>query len=366
MSLVEASNPLIFPSGKTMKNRFMLAPMTNTQSGEDGILSDQEYNWLVKRAEGGFGMVCTCAAHVDFLGKGFPGQLGIYDDAQIPGHQRLVKGIQSYRSLAVIQLHHAGMRSPKELIGEAPLCPSDNEKTGARAMTLTEVIGLRESFINAAKRAQKSGYDGIEIHGAHGYILGQFLSADINFRTDEYGGDLANRARLIKEIVTGVREACGENFIVGLRLSPERFGMQIHEIKQLCLEFEASKQLDFLDISLWYSFKMPEDENFQDQRLLEQFTSLNFTHTKLTVAGKIFSTEDVQKVLANQVDFVSIGKAAILHYNFPQLILADSSFRAIETPVSRDYLKEQGLGIKFIDYMSKWPGFVEEETDLLK
>ena len=356
-----AAKPLSFPCGVSIKNRFMLAPMTNTQSNEDGSLSDDEYHWLVKRAEGGFGLVSTCAAHVDFLGKGFPGQLGIYSDEQIPGHQKLVKGIHQYGSVALIQLHHAGMRSPKELIGEAPLCPSDDEKTGARAMSLEEVIALKHKFIEAAIRAQKAQYDGVEIHGAHGYILGQFLSASINHRQDQYGGSYENRVRLIKEIVSGIRKACGDKFLVGLRLSPERFGMQLEEIKQLCLALDASQELDFLDISLWDSFKMPEDEANQDQSLLAHFTTLNLKHCKLTVAGKIYSAQDVQSVLNEGVDFVSIGKAGILHYNFPQLVLNDDNFKAKSSPVSRAYLKQQALGEAFINYMSKWPDFVAAE-----
>lgn len=357
---MKADSPIKFPSGKSMKNRFMLAPMTNTQSNDDGTLSDQEFFWLVKRAEGGFGLVCTCASHVSKLGQGFPGQLGIYNDEQIAGHTRLAKAIQEYGSLAIIQLHHAGMRSPKQLIGEAPLCPSNDEKTGARAMSLAEVKELRDDFIQAAIRSQKAGYDGVEIHGAHGYILGQFLSAEINFREDEYGGSFENRARLIKEIAMGIRKACGEEFVLGLRLSPERFGMQIDEIKELCLYFEESKLLDFLDISLWDCFKMPEDEKFQNKSLLEHFTNLGLTHTKLTVAGKISSSENVRSLLDNGVDFVSIGKSGILHYNFPELVLADPDFQSQETPVSKAYLHEQGLGDKFISYMSKWPGFVED------
>jgi 2,4-dienoyl-CoA reductase-like NADH-dependent reductase (Old Yellow Enzyme family) len=362
MKDINPMSPLSFASGHTMINRFMLAPMTNSQSGEDGILSDDEFNWLVKRAEGGFGIVCTCAAHVDFLGKGFPGQLGIYDDNQIPGHQKLAKGIKSYGSLALIQLHHAGMRSPEKLIGEAPLCPSADEKTGARAMTLDMVVALRESFIAAAVRAQKSGYDGVQIHGAHSYILGQFLSADINRRTDIYGGRFKNRARLIHEIVTGVRKACGANFIVSLRLSPERFGMDINEIRQLCLDLDAAEELDFLDISLWDVFKMPEDEKYKDQSLLAHFTSLDLKYSRLTVAGKISDAKDVQEILNSKIDFVSIGKSAILHYNFPKLVAENENFKAQKTPVSREYLDEQGLGEKFKDYMSKWPGFVAEEN----
>lgn len=154
-----------------MKNRFMLAPMTNTQSHEDGKLSDEEFNWLIMRAKGGFGLTMTCASHVQFVGKGFPGQLGIYDDSQFEGHQRLAAAIKAHDSLAVIQLHHAGMRSPEDLIGEQPVCPSAIEKYNTRALSLTEVEQLRDDFIAAAVRSKEAGYDGVEVHGAHGYIL---------------------------------------------------------------------------------------------------------------------------------------------------------------------------------------------------
>jgi len=162
--------PVHFTSGKVMKNRFMLAPLTNGQSYEDGRLSDDELNWLTMRGKGGFGLVMTCASHVKAVGKGFSGQLGIFSDDHIEGHQKLTASIKAHRSLAVIQLHHAGMRSPAELINEAPVAPSVNEEFGAREFSLTEVKQLRDDFINAAIRAKKSGYDGVEVHGAHGYI----------------------------------------------------------------------------------------------------------------------------------------------------------------------------------------------------
>ena len=133
----------------------------------------------------------------------------------------------------MIQLHHAGMRSPRDLINQAPLCPSADEKTGARALSLEEVETLRDDFIQAAKRAQESGYDGVEIHGAHGYILCQFLSATYNRRTDRYGGSLENRSRIFFEIIDGIREQCGAGFLLGVRLSPERFGMRLNEILAL-------------------------------------------------------------------------------------------------------------------------------------
>lgn len=349
-----------FSCGVTMKNRFMLAPMTNQQSHEDGTLSDEEFHWLTMRAKGQFGLVMTCASHVQAIGKGFPGQLGIFDDKHVPGHQRLAKEIKSYGSLAVIQLHHAGMRSPKELIGEAPVCPSENEKTGARAMTLTEVHQLRDDFIIAAQRAQKSGYDGVEVHGAHGYILSQFLSSKINHRDDEYGGSLENRARIIFEIIEGIREACGPAFLIGIRLSPERFGMDIQEVKTVSQQLIDSGKIDFLDISLWDSFKMPEDEKYQDQSLLEHFCSLDYKDVKLTVAGQIRSGEAVQKVLEAGVDFVSIGRSGVLHHDFPMQVLKNPQFNSISTPVTVDYLKKEGLSDTFVEYMRRWPDFVKD------
>ena len=112
----ELNNTIIFPCGAKMKNRFMLAPLTNTQSHEDGILSDEEFHWLTMRAKGQFGLVMTCASHVQAVGKGFPGQLGTFDDKHLEGHIRLAKAIQAHGSLAVLQLHHAGMRSDPKLI----------------------------------------------------------------------------------------------------------------------------------------------------------------------------------------------------------------------------------------------------------
>lgn len=167
-----------------MKNRFMLAPLTNLQSHADGVLSDDEYRWLTKRAEGGFAVTMTCAAHVQAAGQGFPGQLGIFGDQHLGGLSRLAAGLNGEGTHSVVQLHHAGMRSPRELIGEAPHCPSANEEFGARAMSLDEVKASRDAFIAGAKRAEKAGFHGVELHGAHGYLICQFLSAEVNQRTD--------------------------------------------------------------------------------------------------------------------------------------------------------------------------------------
>ncbi|MBQ0767761.1 MAG: NADH:flavin oxidoreductase [Bizionia sp.] len=353
-------SPLQFTCGVSMKNRFMLAPMTNTQSYDDGRLSDAEFNWLTMRAKGQFGLVMTCAAHVQENGKGFPGQLGIFSDTQNSGHQRLASHIKSYGSLAVVQLHHAGMRSPSHLIQGAPVCPSKNEKHGARELTLKEIEQLKADFIAAAIRAKNCGYDGVEVHGAHGYILTQFLSQEINKRTDIYGGSLENRSRLLFEIVNGIRAACGHDFLLGVRLSPERFGMDIFEIKDVCKRFIKENSIDFLDISLWDIFKFPEDNNANTQSLLSHFTELNYNNVRLTVAGNIKNGADVEKALLAGVDFVTIGQSAVLHHDFPIKVIDNPKFESINTPVSKAYLAKEGLSENFITYMKRWDGFVEE------
>ncbi len=354
------AQPITFPCGIRSKNRFMLAPMTNTQSHDDGTLSEDEYRWLTMRAKGGFGITMTCAAHVQEVGKGFPGQLGIFDDKHLPGHQRLSAGIKAHDSIALVQLHHAGMRSPEDVIGQAPVCPSPQSKYGARGLSLEEVYELRDDFIAAAVRAQKSGYDGVEVHGAHGYILTQFLSSDINQRTDAYGGSLENRSRLLFEIVTGIRQQCGLDFLLGIRLSPERFGLKLTEMKQIVQQFIEEGKIDFLDISLWDVFKLPEEAEHQDRSLLEHFARLERGPVRLTVAGKIRTGAEVQRVLDAGVDFVSIGRAAILHHDFPNRVIENPAFIPIDTPVSEAYLRKEGLGEKFVHYMRRWEGFVEE------
>ncbi len=132
-------SPLQLPRGRALPNHFVLAPLTNQQSNVDGTLSDDEYRWLTMRAEGGFGLTMTCAAHVQAVGQGFPGQLGAFSDIHLQGLGRLALAIKHEGSVAICQLHHAGMRSPQDLIGSQPVCPSVNEKTGARALSSGEV-----------------------------------------------------------------------------------------------------------------------------------------------------------------------------------------------------------------------------------
>jgi len=352
---------LKFTSGLEIKNRFLLAPLTNCQSDDDGKLSEEEFKWLTMRSKGGFGLTMTCASHVQKIGKGFSGQMGIFSDDHINNLKRLTDEIRSNKSISIIQLHHAGMKSPKKIIRETPVCPSDNESYSARALSTCEVKILRDDFVKAATRSEKAGFDGVELHGAHGYILCQFLSSKYNLRDDIYGGNSENRFRLLFEIIDGIRAECRNNFILGVRLSPEGGGTGIHlkESKELAEILMISGKIDFLDMSLWDVFKEPEEEQFKDKSLIEHFSELKRGATKLGVAGKIKNTEDILKTI-KYVDLIILGRAAILHHNFPILFKKYPSFKTIDTPVDTKYLIKEGLSKAFIEYLSnKFDGMVK-------
>jgi 2,4-dienoyl-CoA reductase-like NADH-dependent reductase (Old Yellow Enzyme family) len=350
--------PLEFAQGRTMKNRFMLAPLTNCQSHDDGTLSDEEFRWLTMRAEGGFGLTITCASHVQARGRGFPGQLGIFSDVHHAGLARLAAAISRTGSLAMVQLHHAGMRSPVRLTGEPPVCPSDHAETGARALSVAEVEQLVEDFAAAAARAENAGFDGVELHAAHGYLLAQFLSPEINRREDRYGGPIENRYRILLDILASVRSRCRAGFIVSVRLSPERFGLRLPEIVNVAERLIRSSMVDFLDLSLWDVFKEPLDAEFQGRSLLSYFTSLDRGKLRMGAAGKISSGPDAARCLESGLDFIIVGRAAILHHDFPARVRADPGFQATGLPVTPGYLDREGVGPRFVDYMGNWKGFV--------
>jgi 2,4-dienoyl-CoA reductase-like NADH-dependent reductase (Old Yellow Enzyme family) len=356
--LADLFSPLTLAHGPALKNRFMLAPLTNLQSHPDGTLSEDEFRWLTLRAKGGFGLTMTCAAHVQAVGQGFPGQLGIFGDQHIAGLTRLATEIKHNHSVAAVQLHHAGNRSPKDLVG-TPVSASDDPETGARGLSLGEVEQLVEDFVAAAVRAEKAGFDGVEIHGAHGYILAQFLSPEINKREDRYGGSVENRARIIREIIEGVRARTRPDFQLGLRLSPERFGLKLAEILETAQAILTDGKIDYLDMSLWDVFKEPVEAEFQGRSLMSWFTALDRGAVRLGVAGKVTSPEIAARMLDDGADFVLIGRAAILHHDFPERA-RDADFTPAPLPVTVRHLENEGLGPAFVTYMSTWKGFVEE------
>lgn len=349
--------PLRLPRGPQIHNRFFLAPLTNTQSFEDGTLSDDEYRWLVMRAEGGFGLVTTCASHVSAAGKAFAGQLGCFNDRHLPGLGRLAAGLRAHGAVSSLQLQHGGIRSLPEA-GELA-GPSAHAETGARALTDGEIETIIEEFVAAARRAEIAGFDGVQIHGGHGYLVAQFLSPELNTRSDRWGGSPADRARFLLEILHRIRAACRPEFQIGIRISTERFGLVLPEMVDLAGQLFADGAMDYLDLSLWDITKQPEDAAFKGRTLLSLFTGLDRGTCALGVAGGIMTAARADWALAEGADYVAIGKAGILAHDLPDRIRNNPHYTSPTLPVSPEYLRQEGVGDAFINYLRGQRGFVE-------
>ena len=355
--MTSLADPLTFAHGPAWGNRFALAPLTNTQSHADGTLSDDEYRWLEARGSGGFGMVLTCAAYVVPAGQAWSGQLGISDDTHLPGLSRLAAGLRETGTRSAVQLHHGGRRADPALTGRPNQCPWDDPDKNAVAMSTAEVEQVVADFIAAAVRAEQAGFDGVEVHGAHGYLVGQFLDARHNQRTDRYGGSFDNRLRVLTEIIDGIRAATGPDFQLGLRLTPEGNGIDLPEGRETARRVLASGVLDYLDMSLWDVFMEPRGGHAG--LLIEHFTDLPRGETRLGVAGKVLSAADAAWCLDKGADFVSVGMGAIVHHDFAARAVADAGFASTPPPVTREHLVAEHVSPTFVDYLaSGWDDFV--------
>ncbi len=354
----EASAPLDLLRGPTWTNRLALAPLTNKQSHADGTLSADEHRWLLARAQGGFGLVMTCAAFVAPEGQAWDGQLGISDDRHLPGLTRLAEDLRAAGSVSSVQLHHAGLRADAAVSGVGLVAPWADETKGARAFTTAEVRAAIEAFVAAAVRAERAGFDGVEVHGAHGYLIAQFLDHRYNVRKDGYGGSEDGRSRFLHEILAGIRHTTGPDFQLGLRLSPEGFGITVAEAVRVASAALAGGHLDYLDLSLWDVRKRPREGDV-DGLLLEHFAALPRHGVRLGYAGKVLSAADVAWCLEHAADFVSVGTGAIIHHDFAHRVVADPAFVSDPQPVTRAHLEAESVGPAFLDYLAtNWDDFV--------
>jgi 2,4-dienoyl-CoA reductase-like NADH-dependent reductase (Old Yellow Enzyme family) len=352
-------DPLVFRTGLSARNRAVLAPMTNKQSHADGSLGDDEYRWLCSRAEGGFGVVMTCAAHVAKDGQGWPGELGVFDDALLPGLIRLARGIRERGATPIVQIFHGGVRADPSVTGMVPWSASAGE--GVRAATPGDLERVVEAFAAAAHRCQTAGFDGVEIHGAHGYLFTQFLSAVQNQRQDGFGGALENRARLLRQTVAAVRAAVEPAFTVGVRLSPEDFGnargLDLDESVQTA-RWLADDGIDFLHLSLWRALE--NSTKRPHEHPLPIFRAALPTDMTILAAGAVWTRDEGERVLALGADGVAIGRAALVNPDWP-LRARDEAWEPARPPVSIGALRATGIGEAFAGYMRSWKGFVVEE-----
>lgn len=360
--MTDLSDELDLTRGPRWRNRLMLAPLTNVQSERDGTLSDAETEWLLARARGGFGLVTTAAAYVTPAGKAWAGQLGVDDDDKLPGLERLAAGIRRAGAVSSVQLHHGGKRADSSVSGHPLVSAYADEAKGARPLTAEEVGAVVEDFAAAAARAERAGFDGVEVHGAHGYLLCQFLDPVRNLREDGYGGDYAGRVRIVHEVIAAIRAGTRPDFQVGLRLSPERHGVVLEEMVRLATEVMAAGGLDYLDLSIWDVHKHPHEADPSDERLLiDHFTPLPRGGTRLAVAGAVTGAAEAQWCLDRGADIAVVGKGAIADHAFAEHAVNDSAYAPPAFPLSRDHLRGELLSEPFVDYFATgWPHLVRD------
>ncbi|OOQ59866.1 NADH:flavin oxidoreductase [Mucilaginibacter pedocola] len=336
----------------------MLAPLTSQQSEFDGTASEFDQLWYQQLAESGYGLIQTSAATVEAGAIAFERQFGIHSDAHLPGLTKIATAIRNGGSLSAVQLHHGGHRAKPE-VGGIPAPASGKTVPGIKAITIEEIERIRDSFIAAAKRAQLAGFNGVSVHGAFGWILSEFMSPHLNDRTDKYGGSLENRARFTIEVIEGIRKACGPDFQIGWRLSIERYGLRLEEMRDITAEVFDKELIDYLDLALWDSAQVVREGGFMGKTMLSIFTELPRKGVRLGVAGKIYSGQRAAELLNEGCDFVLIARAGILQRDFPFQVKANPMYQSPAMPVTADYLRRGGLSERFITTMRGWQTFVK-------
>jgi 2,4-dienoyl-CoA reductase-like NADH-dependent reductase (Old Yellow Enzyme family) len=213
-------------NGMKLANRFVRSATWEGMAGDDGSCSSKLVDLMSQLAKGDVGLIITSHAYVRQDGQAGPWQLGIYNDELIQGLRDMTQTVHDYEGKIVLQASHAGFFSNAKLTGQTPLAPSHVEgiaKSPRKEMTLDDIQEIVASFGEAASRAREAGFDGVQIHSAHGYLLSQFLSPAFNKRTDEYGGSVENRAKLLLEVLRSVRDHVGTDFPVLVKMNSQDF-----------------------------------------------------------------------------------------------------------------------------------------------
>jgi len=355
--------PLTLRSGAVVPNRIALAPMTNGQSLADGRLGEDELAWLARCADGGFGMIETCAAYVGLDGKAWDGELGVDRDDDLPGLTRLAERLRRGGGLAIVQLFHGGVRATQRLSGEQVWSASSWQEDAPtfevpRVATADDIARAIDQFAAAARRAQLAGFDGVELHGAHGYLLSQFLSATMNPRDDGWGGDLVGRARLIREVARAVRARVGPRFTVGARLSLEDWGsargLDLDDSLQVA-RWLADDGVDFVHASLWNAAAMTKKR--PDQHAVPLLRAALPREVAVIACGGLWTAADAIALRERGADIVALGRAAICNPEWP-IAARQPGWEPRRPPLTRAELAERSVSPVFVGYLSRWKNFV--------
>ncbi|OLN22305.1 NADH:flavin oxidoreductase [Domibacillus antri] len=313
-----------------LENRTGVAPMTRTSATQEGLATEQMVSYYEKFARGGFGFIVTEGIYPDDqYSQGYLGQPGIINDEQMQAWKKVVEAVHQQGSKIIAQLMHAGALSQgnrfvKETMGPSAVEPK-GEQLGIyggegsfptpREATKQDIADVIAGFTEAAKRAKEAGFDGVEIHGANGYILDQFLTDYTNQRTDEYGGSTENRVRLSVEVVKAVRAAVGPDFTVGIRISQGKVNDHTHKWAGKEKDAEiifgqlGRSGVDFIHVTEYEAWQpaFPEGQGASLAALAKQFGRV-----PVIANGHLEDPEQARAILEKgEADAVTIGRGAL-------------------------------------------------------
>lgn len=297
--------------GLEFRNRIVLPPMQTRLATSDGEVTDGLKDHYFERA-GGVGLIIVEHSYVTPEGKYAKNQLGIHKDELVSGLSELADTIHEEGAVTVIQLNHAGAHVDDREVGSQPVSPSGVE--GSRRLEKSEIRRIRREFVEAAGRAVEAGFDGVEVHGAHGFLLNQFYSPLTNERDDEYGGSFENRVRFPLEVVEGVREKIGDNLLFyrlgSDDLDPE--GTQIEDSQKFA-EKLVDEGVDVIDVSGGVCGSRPKELVGKQGFFIPQGEKIkNVVDVPVIGVGGITYPEFARKVIREgRVDLVAVGRAQL-------------------------------------------------------
>jgi NADPH2 dehydrogenase len=324
----------------TFKNRIVMAPMCMYSAEADGVAKDFHYIHYVTRAIGGTGIIIQEATAVEARGRISDRDLGIWEDSQKEGLKRIVEECKRNGAVMGIQLAHAGRKceiKSEDIIAPSPVAFSEDYKTPLE-MNREDIKGVIEAFKNAARRAKEIGYDIIELHGAHGYLINEFLSPLSNRRKDEYGGSVENRARFLKEILAAVREVWPKEKAIILRVSAEDFIEEGNHPEDLveAINIVKSEGIDIINVSSGGVAPAPisvyPGYQVKYAEIIKERTSL-----PVIAGGLITSSLMAEEILQNnRADMIFLGRELLRNPHWP-LYAAHELHEEIEWP--QQYLR---------------------------
>lgn len=316
-------------NGLELKNRIVMPPMATNMATPEGRVTDRHIRHYTARAEGGVGLIILEHTYVTVEGKLARNQTGLYADILIPDLKRLVNAIHAAGAKVIIQLTHAGARTTSETTGSRPLGPSavklpDGIET-PKALTTPDIKAIVSTFVEASRRAIEAGCDGVELHGAHGFLLNQFVSPYTNHRNDEYGGSPENRLRFVEEIISGVKGTLGGKPLF-YRFGADDMiegGMSQEAGKKVAQLLEQTG-IDVLDISgglgVGNSFGFTEQGFFVP--LAEGIKKV--VNIPVIGVGNITEPEFADRIVREErVDLVAIGRKLLADPDFPRKAAKD-------------------------------------------